>query len=278
MKDKKTLNIGNNQKSFTVFIITAFFISWAIWLPLALNYLFQLDIPTIKYQHYYASFGPLIGAIFAIFLTEGLSGIKEWIRRLFSIRINKKIILISLLLPFSYLAIAAAIQFIITGQKIDWHTFGLTEKLSGFNIIETALIWMVTYGLGEEAGWRGFLLPKLMKGNSFMKSAVFTGILWILWHLPAFFFNPNYINIGLGIIGWAIGLMYGSIILGWICRESNWSIVPVVIWHGGFDLITAGDQSAALIAPVCSMLVILHGIYLSRKIAREEKNTTIKLL
>lgn len=76
-------------------------------------------------------------------------------------------------------------------------------------------------------------------------------------------------EMGFGVIGWAISLTYGSILLAWLCRGSRWSIIPVVIWHGGFDLLTASDQAGEVMAMVCSMLVIIHGVILSRRLSRE---------
>ncbi|WP_198023064.1 hypothetical protein [Paenibacillus zanthoxyli] len=42
------------------------------------------------------------------------------------------------------------------------HRVGLTSDLpAGFNLWETSLVWMLTFGIGEKSGWRGFLLPEL---------------------------------------------------------------------------------------------------------------------
>jgi len=47
------------------------------------------------------------------------------------------------------------------------------------------------FGLGEEIGWRGFLLPRLMplgKARAYM----ILGILWGLWHAPLIYAGFNY--------------------------------------------------------------------------------------
>ncbi len=43
-------------------------------------------------------------------------------------------------------------------------------------------------------------------------------------------------------------------------RGAGWSIIPVLIWHGGFDLITASDQAAGTIAAVVSAIVMVQGV------------------
>ena len=39
--------------------------------------------------------------------------------------------------------------------------------------------------LGEEIGWRGFLVPELAKRFSFTGTAVLSGAIWALWHVVA---------------------------------------------------------------------------------------------
>jgi len=42
--------------------------------------------------------------------------------------------------------------------------------------------------LGEELGWRGFLVPQLMKVTSFPRVALISGVIWALWHYPIILF------------------------------------------------------------------------------------------
>lgn len=38
--------------------------------------------------------------------------------------------------------------------------------------------------LGEEIGWRGFLVPELAKHHGFVATSLISGIVWALWHFP----------------------------------------------------------------------------------------------
>ena len=54
------------------------------------------------------------------------------------------------------------------------------------------VLLMGTYGLvgstaralGEEIGWRGFLVPELSKTMRFTSAALISGIIWACWHYP----------------------------------------------------------------------------------------------
>jgi uncharacterized protein len=264
----KSISEEKLKSTIIRYILVTFGFSWLAWLPFIINRQFGASLQASPIQYYIASFGPLLGAFAAAASMGGWKEIANWSKRAFSFNFAGKWILIALGLPLIYGIIAVPVHAFVTGSWPDWSTFGLTAKLPGFNIWQTALIWMLTFGLGEEAGWRGFLLPELYKRYSLIKSSLIVAAIWILWHLPAFFFNQNYMEMGFGVIGWVIGLAYGSVLLAWLCKGSNWSIIPVILWHGGFDLITASDAAGTIIAAVCSMLVIVHGIFLSRMISR----------
>ncbi len=54
------------------------------------------------------------------------------------------------------------------------------------------------FALGEEIGWRGYLLPKL-SGLGPVRAALLAGLLHGLWHLPIILLTPFYR--GRGIAG-----------------------------------------------------------------------------
>ena len=42
--------------------------------------------------------------------------------------------------------------------------------------------------LGEEIGWRGFLLPRLVQQFGFTLGCLVSGCIWAVWHYPALLF------------------------------------------------------------------------------------------
>ena len=71
-------------------------------------------------------------------------------------------------------------------------------KLSGWSdasVIAFHLMLTATYSfvlllpsvLGEELGWRGFLVPELAKFMSFTNVALSSGLVWAVWHWPLIF-------------------------------------------------------------------------------------------
>lgn len=67
--------------------------------------------------------------------------------------------------------------------------------MSGISTGAALLIFLVLAGtvgmigscitaLGEEIGWRGFLVPELAKNMSFAKLSLVSGLIWAVWHYP----------------------------------------------------------------------------------------------
>ena len=63
-------------------------------------------------------------------------------------------------------------------------------------------------------------------------------------------------------IGWLIGLIFGSLILGWLVKQSSWNLWPVILWHGSFNFFTASDRIGYVYPAVMSTLVILISIWI----------------
>jgi len=112
------------------------------------------------------------------------------------------------------------------------------QPLSQIGIFATAgLIFACLAGLGEEIGWRGFLIPELIKITSFTRAAYVTGIIWAIWHYPAIIYadynRPTLLFFQLLVF--TVAVMGYSILTAWLRLKSG-SIWPAVLWHGGHNL------------------------------------------
>ena len=115
-------------------------------------------------------------------------------------------------------------------------------------VVQAILISPIVNGLpvlGEEFGWRAYLLPKLMPYGG-RKAMLEMGIIWGVWHWPVIFMGYEY---GLSYpgapwLGALIFLWFTFVIgtfLGWLTLQSR-SVWPAVIAHSSINGI-------ALLAP-----------------------------
>ncbi|RRD60737.1 CPBP family intramembrane metalloprotease [Leucobacter sp. OH1287] len=131
-----------------------------------------------------------------------------------------------------------------------------------FNVLIAAFVINLLPALGEEVGWRGWLLPELYQRYGTAGAILIGGALWGVWHAPLTLLGHNYGLTGLnGLLG--VLLMIGfctviGIIFGWLRFRSN-SVWPAAIAHStlnaaaGFWFIFTPDSashSTALVSVV----------------------------
>lgn len=89
--------------------------------------------------------------------------------------------------------------------------------------------------LGEELGWRGYLLPKLREFFSDRAALVITGVIWGIWHAPIIALGHNYGTeyIGypwLGILTMIVFCVAMGIVEGYATIKLN-SAIPAAMIH-----------------------------------------------
>jgi membrane protease YdiL (CAAX protease family) len=96
----------------------------------------------------------------------------------------------------------------------------------------------MTGGLGEEIGWRGFLVPQLAKVMGFRAVVFVSGTIWLLYHVPVLLFADY--NSG---TPWWFGLtcfafaVYGISAVMAAQRLRSGSLWPAAIMHASHNLI-----------------------------------------
>ena len=243
-------------RAVAVFIAVTFGFTWLTSLPVV----FSEPKTVLPWYFYLGSFGPALGAVAATLVLRPPGGVAGWARRTFSFRGIGRAMVVVVVSIVLYFGVGLLVELLVTGSLDRLPSVGLTTKLPGVPAILVLLLWVVTSGIGEETGWRGWLMPTLDRRFGFFSAAVLVAAVWMLWHVPQFLFNPGFRSMGWSVIGWALALVAGSIWLGWLARLGRWSIVPVVVWHGGFDLITSSDLGPSTFAAVTSTIVIVQAI------------------
>lgn len=92
---------------------------------------------------------------------------------------------------------------------------------------------------GEEWGWRGYLMPKMMEKFGFLPMVLITGVIWGLWHLPLTIMGHNYGTdyAGypyLGIFAMCIFCIVMGCIFSFLSIKTG-SCIPAVIAHGSLN-------------------------------------------
>lgn len=110
--------------------------------------------------------------------------------------------------------------------------------------------------LGEEIGWRGFLLPRLTSQFGFTFGCLISGGIWAVWHYPGLLWadynagtNPAY-----ALTCFSLMIMGTAFIMGWLRLKSG-SLWPCAILHASHNLLIQGIFDR-LTAPIGRALYI----------------------
>jgi len=189
---KNSLAIFLKQHAVIVYFVLAYALSWAVEIPLAASAQGWLQTPIPPALHYLASFGPLLAALIITAATEGSQGIRQLLAGLWKWRVGLGWVLFATLSPVALFALAAIVGYATNGTWPDLALLGEVDYLPYLGIMGAFLLWLLTFGIGEEVGWRGYALPRLQQKHSALTATLMLGVVWAFWHLPAFFYKDTH--------------------------------------------------------------------------------------
>jgi uncharacterized protein len=240
--------------------VLAYLFSWAIWLPLYGHIFGITGLPTFPFNHAAGGLGPLLAALFTARIFEGSKSVKKLLRYCVQVK-PLSLLLLAMFSPFLLALLAVLLHHLVNGASIDLSAALRTKEFPGFNLLSFFVYNLFFFGFGEEAGWRGFALPRLQgRFNPVTASLVLT-VFWTLWHLPLFFYRPGYTSMEVdGIAGWVFSLITGSILLSWFYNSSRGSILICAVFHSTIDIVFTADLANTAIVNYMGFMITLWGI------------------
>ena len=172
-----------------------------------------------------ALFGPAFSAILITRLTEGSMGLKELWSRALLWRIRPLSYAFAILFPPVLILIEMGIAYLL-GAPVAFFTNGIVG-------LATAILF-----IGEELGWRGYALPKLLAQRKPVTASLILGVLWALWHLPNFIFPMA----GVPALGpfpvVAVWILAQTFLFTWLYLNSKGSILIATLFHASINAFT----------------------------------------
>ncbi len=147
--------------------------------------------------------------------------------------------LLSYFLPFGYAGIVYVLVWTFGLGQFDNITLSSMVTVPG--VVRLFLLATLGTGitaLGEEIGWRGFLVPELAKDLDWIRVSFYSGVIWVLWHTPIILFSDYHSSTPIWF-GW---LCFAGMVMGscfaytWLRLKSN-SVWTAVLLHGGHNFI-----------------------------------------
>ena len=227
-----------------------------------------------------AAFSASLAGVILTGLTSGSGGLRALFGRLLVWRASIGWWLLALFGVAAFYLGGMALASVFTGSA-----FSLDHVGPLYLVIPLLIFTIGTHGgLGEELGWRGFLLPRLQARHNALVSSIIVGMLWGLWHAPLFLIEgmPFYYEIGqaYGVVPSVLGLAFfltvpWSILLSWMYNNTRGSLLLVCVFHGAEawkeffmdpdTLVSSEIGFSAVLSAVAIVVVLVYGAeHLSR--------------
>lgn len=137
--------------------------------------------------------------------------------------------LVALCLPASWMLFGLCITW-INGDPIESVSGGLPALSWVLFVFRSLLFTLLVVAVGEEAGWRGTMLPELQKHFSPLLSSILLGVVWGLWHFPLFL-NGQYAQAPVLVLAKAGACAVLAIIFTWLYNRSGGSLLLAIVLH-----------------------------------------------
>lgn len=163
--------------SLTPYLLISFGLAWGI---LAL-YIFLPEPMGAVFGHhplfFLAVYAPAIAAFTLVAINGGPTGLRRFLGRALHWRCSAA--------WYAFLIIGVPLIF-ITGSALRGNLFTEPFPFASFQALLVALVLAAIKGPVEEFGWRGLALPLLQRKFAPVWAGLILGVIWGLWHLPAF--------------------------------------------------------------------------------------------
>lgn len=210
------------------------------------------DLSTVQRELWHAlgSIGPSIGGIIALYLIKRKEGLQLLKKRM--LKYSGRKLLLFAFSPLLILAVILLIESIIGVFNII--SFFQVNNILNFGSFIIFILPSICYGLFEEIGWRGYLLPALQAKYNALISTLILTVIWWFWHFPTFFYR---FDLFYGFVLMFPLMLSGSIVFTFLFNQTKGSILMVIILHISYDLVMSHQISITTIIVVSAFYIFM---------------------
>ena len=255
---------AKEKQGFGLYFLFAFGMAWLLQVYASLLLLRDGNAAACQLLLVVSMFCPLVSVLlvqkFWLHQPTGIS----WRPRL---KGNGRYLLAAWFGPAVFTVLAAVLYFAVFPSRLDTSGSWLAAAYGGEMDAQTLrrelgvsnLSYMLETGLfavtlapvinmfaalGEEAGWRGYMMPRLKERLGLLNGRLLGGVIWGVWHWPlmllvGYEYGTNYLGAPvLGLFVWCIVCFALNTLLDWLYEKTGCIWVPSIA-HGAFNAVVA---------------------------------------
>ena len=180
--------------------------------------------------------GPTVAALTLTARAEDRDAVRRLLRSLVNWRVPLRWYLFALFLPPTATAVSI---LLVDPNPTSWQRFAFGDVVRQLPV---AYALALPFGpMGEELGWRGYALPRLLDRIGPIRAALVIGVMWTFWHGPMMLFMPGAsIPAFMGLTPFSVAVYLGQItawsaIITLIYVRTGGNILLAVLAHLAFN-------------------------------------------
>lgn len=183
----------------------------------------------------FVGWGFVVATLLLTGLADGRAGLRELGRRLVRWRVSWYWYLVALAGFAVVDAAAVGLAALWRGAAPD---FGDVYARTLFGADNNIWVFVLPFLLfdavanGEELGWRGYALPRLLRRHGALVASLLLGCVWALWHLPKFLVVGG-THEG---FGWfLLDVLAKAVLFTWLFNHTRGSLLLAIIFHASIN-------------------------------------------
>jgi len=226
---ERTLPPGLKAPTGSATLIAFFVITFALAWSILLLFLVATDWVVATFGELSGShplfilavYSPAIAAMLLVLRSGGVIGLKRFLSRLLLWRAS--------FWWYAFLVLGFPLVSFI-GAAIKGNAAAAPMFTEPLSALLPAMGFMLVLGPVEEIGWRGFALPLLQRRWMPFRAGLVLGMIWAVWHLPAFFLSGTPQS-AWGFMPFFLGSVACSVILTAFFNRAHGSILLAMLFH-----------------------------------------------
>ena len=212
-----------------------------------------------------------LGPVVAALIVCAVSGqFRDFLKRIFRVRAAPSTYAIALLLPAFLCLTGVAVGALATGTP-----FPVAQAASrSIEFVDAFLVALLFVALGEEPGWRGYLLPALTGRIGPVMATLAICPIWAIWHYPLM---GTQLPLDL-LPQFLVSLIGGAFILSWLTLRTRGGVLPAMLCHAMINGIGANylyrlfeGKALTIIWWTNSLLWLAAGAYAAFAMQRDHR-------
>ncbi|HYC19501.1 MAG TPA: CPBP family intramembrane glutamic endopeptidase [Candidatus Bathyarchaeia archaeon] len=187
--------------------------------------------------------------------------------------VTAKSVIFAVAFPLALVLGGAALCLVTGVGTLNAGALGASFSSRLFFILIVATAMLFPFALGEEYGWRAYLLPALTVKHGMTRAAALVGVVWAFWHLALFTYAALAVSASPLDAGIQVGLnMASAFALSFpfaYCYFLSGNVLPCALFHAILDnflilMLASGGlvSSGNTVLFMCILLFVLIPVFI----------------